>query len=59
MYNPFVILLIGTVRSIIKSLCNKHTCAAGKHLLAHFKKLIKKILVVFCAPFLFLEGTER
>lgn len=59
MANPFVILLTQTVGMIIKLLCTKHTCEAGKLLLAHFKKLIKKIFVVFSAPFLFLEGTER
>lgn len=61
MANPFVILLMGTVGMIIKLLCTKHTCEAGKLLLAHFKKLIKKKkkFVVFCAPFLFLEGKER
>ena len=42
MANPFVILPTGTVGMIIKLLCTKHTCEAGKLLLAHFKKLIKK-----------------
>lgn len=59
MSNPFMILRTRTVGMIIKLLCSKHTCEAGKHLLAHFKKLIKKMFVVFCAAFLFLEGTER
>lgn len=57
MFNPLVILPMGM---IIKSLCSKHTCEAGKHLLAHFKKInSKKMFVVLCAPFLFLEGTGR
>lgn len=54
MANPFVILPTGTVGMIIKLLCTKHTCEAGKLLLAHFKKLIKKniccVLYTFSFP---------
>lgn len=55
MANPFVILLMGTVGMIIKLLCTKHTCEAGKLLLAHFKKLIKKKKSLLCSVHLFFS----
>lgn len=51
MFNPLVILPVGM---IIKSLCSKHTCEAGKHLLAHLKKLIKKKCLL-CSVHLFFS----
>lgn len=53
MSNPFMILCTGTVGMIIKLLCSKHTCETGKHLLANFKKLIKKCLL--CSVQLFFS----